>query len=54
MPKINDKEEQVLKLNSRIREIKEDLDALHKNFPTLKQAVMEWMEYQKAESEAAK
>lgn len=48
---INDKEEQVLKLNSRIREIKEDLDALHKNFPTLKQAVMEWMEYQKTESE---
>ena len=48
---INDKEEQVLKLNSKIREIKEDLENLHKNFPTLKQAVMEWMEYQKAESE---
>lgn len=48
---INDKENQVLNLNSKIREIKEDLDALHKNFPTLKQAVMEWMEYQKAEGE---
>ena len=48
---INDKEEQVLKLNSKIREIKEDLENLHKNFPTLKQAVMEWMEYQKTESE---
>ncbi len=48
---INDKEKQVLNLNSKIQEIKEDLDDLHKNFPTLKQAVMEWMEYQKAEGE---
>lgn len=48
---INDKEKQVLNLNSKIQEIKEDLDNLHKNFPTLKQAVMEWMEYQKTESE---
>lgn len=48
---INDKEKQVLNLNSKIREIKEDLDDLHKNFPSLKQAVMEWMEYQKTESE---
>lgn len=48
---IHDKEKQVLNLNSKIREIKEDLDNLHKNFPTLKQAVMEWMEYQKVENE---
>ena len=48
---INDKEKQVLNLNSRIQEIKGDLDDLHKNFPTLKQAVMEWIEYQMAESE---
>jgi len=51
---IHDKENQVLNLNSKIQEIKEDLDNLHKNFPTLKQAVMEWMEYQKAESEDKK
>lgn len=48
---INDKEKQLLNLNSKIREIKEDLDDLHNNFPTLKQTVMEWMEYQKVESE---
>lgn len=48
---IDEKEAQVLNLNSRIRELKEDLANLHNNYPTLKQAVMEWMEYQKAESE---
>lgn len=48
---IKEKESQVISLNSKIREIKEDLENLHNNFPTIKQAVMEWMEYQKAESE---
>lgn len=48
---ITEKERQVLSLNSKIRELKEDLENLHNNFPTIKQAVMEWMEYQKAESE---
>ena len=48
---INEKEKQVLNLDSRIREIKADLEELHNNFPTIKQAIMEWMEYQKAESE---
>lgn len=48
---IKEKESQVINLNSKIREIKEDLENLHNNFPTIKQAVMEWMEYQKAESE---
>lgn len=48
---IKEKESQVVSLNSKIREIKEDLENLHNNFPTIKQAVMEWMEYQKAESE---
>ena len=48
---IKEKESQVLSLNSRIRELKEDLENLHNNFPTIKQAVMEWMEYQKTESE---
>lgn len=48
---IDEKEKQVMNLNSRISELKEDLANLHKNFPTLKQAVMEWMEYQKVERE---
>lgn len=48
---IDEKERQVLNLNSRICELKEDLVNLHNNYPTLKQAVMEWMEYQKSESE---
>ncbi len=48
---INDKEEQVLNLNSKIREIKEDLEELHANFPTLKQAVMEWLTHQEADKE---
>lgn len=48
---ITEKEKQVLSLNSRIRELKEDLDNLHNDFPTIKQAVIEWMEYQKSESE---
>ena len=46
---ITEKESQVLSLNSKIHELKEDLENLHNNYPTIKQAVMEWMEYQKAE-----
>lgn len=48
---IKDKELQVSSLDRRIRELKEDLEKLHENYPSLKQAVMEWMDYQKAESE---
>jgi hypothetical protein len=48
---ITEKENQVLNLNSRIRELKDDLENLHSNFPTLKEAVTEWMEYQRAEDE---
>lgn len=48
---ITEKENQVLNLNSRIRELKDDLEILHRNFPTLKEAVTEWMEYQRAEDE---
>lgn len=43
---IKEKESQVLKLNTKINELKEDLQLLHENFPTLKQAVMDWMTYQ--------
>ena len=42
---INEKESAVLNLNSKIRELKEDLERLHDNFPTLKQAIIEWMNY---------
>jgi len=48
---INEKESQVLSLNNKIRELKEDLAQLHSNYPTLKQAVIDWMEYQKADKE---
>ena len=48
---IKEKESQVLSLNSKIRELKEDLEILHDDFPTIKQAIKEWMEYQKAERE---
>lgn len=43
---IHDKESQVLNLNTKIRELKEDLQLLRENFPTLKQAVTDWMTYQ--------
>jgi hypothetical protein len=43
---IKDKESKVLDLNRSIRELKEELEKLHENYPSLKQAVMEWMAYQ--------
>ena len=43
---INEKEARVLDLNKEIRELKEDLEKLHENYPSLKQAVMEYMAYQ--------
>lgn len=49
---IKEKESQVLKLNTKINELKEDLKLLHENFPTLKQAVMDWMAYQAANKES--
>lgn len=48
---INEKESQVLSLNTKIRELKEDLERLHQNYPTLKQAVMDWLAYQEADKE---
>lgn len=48
---IKEKETQLSDLNSKIREIKDDLALLHANFPTLKQAVEEWMTYEKGENE---
>ena len=49
---INEKESQVLSLNNKIRELKEDLAQLHSNYPTLKQAVMDWLDYQEADKES--
>lgn len=43
---IKDKESKVSDLNRSIRELKEELEKLHENYPSLKQAVMEWMAYQ--------
>lgn len=47
---INEKESQVLSLNNKIKELKEDLEQLHKNYPTLKQAVTDWLTYQEADN----
>lgn len=43
---IVEKETRIANLTSAIVDIKEELEDLHKNFPTLKQAITEWMEYQ--------
>ena len=48
---INEKASQVLYLNIKIRELKEDLERLHQNYQTLKQAVMDWINYQEADKE---
>lgn len=48
---INEKESQVSYLNTKINELKEDLERLHQNYPTLKQAIMDWLAYQESESE---
>ena len=48
---INEKESQVSYLNTKIRELKEDLERLHQNYPTLKQAIMDWLDYQEADKE---
>ena len=47
---VSEKENELLKLNSKIRDINDDLEKLKANFPTLKQAITDWMNYQ-AESE---
>lgn len=47
---INEKESQLFNLNSKIRELKEDLELLHENYPTLKQAIMDWLAYQEADN----
>lgn len=46
---IEDKEVQVSSLDRRIRDLKEELAELHENYPSLKKAIMEWMDYQKAD-----
>lgn len=46
---ISEKESQVSYLNTKIIELKEDLEQLHKNYPTLKQAVIDWLAYQEAD-----
>lgn len=48
---VSEKENELLRLNSKIRELKDDLERLNVNFPTLKQAITEWMNYEMSESE---
>lgn len=45
------KENELLNLNSRMKDIRDDLEMLKVNFPSLKQAITEWMYYQTLESE---
>lgn len=45
------KEDEVNNLNAMIRELKEDLALLKANYPSLKQAITEWMEYQNAQTD---
>ena len=48
---IADKGKRIVQLNDAIADIKKELEDLHRNFPTLKQAVTEWMEYQESSKE---
>lgn len=38
-------------LNSRIRDIEDEIKKLNEEFPSLKQAITEWQEYQKKKEE---
>lgn len=42
---IAEKERSIDYLNEKITDLKKDLEALHKTFPSLKQAIEEWQEY---------
>lgn len=44
--RLNDKQVSLRTLNSRVSEIKEDIYRLNEEFPSLKQAITEWQEYQ--------
>lgn len=44
---VKSRKQAILGLNREIAEIEEGLRRLHENFPSLKQAVTEWMDYQK-------
>ena len=48
---VKDEEDSLRRLNKSICEIKEDLKNMKKNYPSLKQAITDWMEYQRQESE---
>lgn len=45
--KISEKTAELNRLYVKIRDLKEDLDLMEENYPTLKQAIVEWQEYQK-------
>lgn len=44
---VREKEKQVNRLNESIRELQDKLSSLNREFPSLKQAIEEWQEYQK-------
>lgn len=44
---VNEKKQQILRLNEKIRELEDGLSNLKRDFPTLKKAIEEWQEYQK-------
>lgn len=46
---VKNKKSRISELNREIGKLEEDLEKLHENYPSLKQAVMEWMAYQEAD-----
>ena len=49
--RLSDKQDNLLRLNRQIRDIEDDIKRLNEEFPSLKQAIIEWQEYQKKEEE---
>ena len=45
--RINEKADALNSMFSRIRDLREEIEVLERNFPSLKQAIIEWQEYQK-------
>lgn len=48
---IKEKQDHLKRLAENICEVENDLENLKKNYPSLKQAITDWMEYQRQESE---
>lgn len=49
--RLRDKQGKILSLNSKIRDIEDEIKKLNEEFPSLKQAIIEWQEFQKKKEE---